>query len=427
LAATIVQALWQGKQNRTALIIFSVVMILLWGAKNSFAATMPVPEMVLVAPQESENTTIMAGASVVFSVYFTNPLPHPLSMGAYERLVCRIIGSNKTAQVIALPVSPLGADQTMIPGKGFLKREYRAVLPRFMDGTLSVTLAGHPTNTAMFHADVFDPGQAEAKSDNKKVAQASLIEMSNYFQPFTKNLSTYKPVYFLFGVDPGIEKSSFQFSFKYRLFDFDEGEFLKEKLSLMEKIYLGYTQESFWDLSSSSAPFEDSRYMPEFFYLEDKIDLNIPWVTGFGFQTGLQHESNGRGGDASRSTNYAYIQPIICFNLWDDIYLKFAPKVWGYVGNDDVTNPDLSDYRGYFDIETKIGDPLGLALETHYRHGEKGPTWQLDLSYPMNQLPFLSGILDVYLHAQFFSGYAENLLAYDQRDDVFRLGFSIVR
>jgi outer membrane phospholipase A len=45
----------------------------------------------------------------------------------------------------------------------------------------------------------------------------------------------------------------------------------------------------------------------------------------------------------------------------------------------------------------------------------------------MNQLPFLSGILDVYLHAQFFSGYAENLLSYDQRDDVFRLGFSIVR
>ena len=426
VAINIFPALWKVKHNRPALMIFSVLIILISGAKISFAA-IPVPEVVLVAPQASENTVIMAGAPVFFFVYFTNPFSHPLSIQAYERLACQIVGSNKKAEVIALPVLPLDTSQEMIPGNGFLKREYRVVLPRFIDGNLSVELKGHPANTAMFHAIVFAPKKAKDESDDRAVEQASLTEMTNYFQPFTKNLSTYKPVYFLFGVDPGIEKSSFQFSFKYRLFDFNENGFLKENLSLMEKIYLGYTQESFWDLGSDSAPFEDSRYMPEFFFLEDKIDLNIPWVSGFGFQTGFQHESNGRGGEDSRSTNYGYIQPIICFNLWNDTYLKFAPKVWAYVGNDDVTNPDLSDYRGYFDIETKIGDPLGLALETHYRHGEKGPTWQLDLSYPLNQLPFLSGILDVYLHAQYFSGYAENLLAYDQRDDVFRLGFSIVR
>ncbi len=422
MAENIFPTLGQFKHRCPALIIIFVLIVFILAAKNSFAA-IPVPEVVLVAPQASEKTPIMAGKPVSFFVYFTNPFPRPLSMGAYARLECKIVGKNKQAKVIALPVLPLDTSQEMIAGNGFLKQEYRVDLPRHMEGNISIELMDIRANTAMFHASAF----ISVASDGSGSEQASLAEMSNDFQPFLKNLSTYKPVYFLLGVDPGIEKSSFQFSFKYRLFDFDEGGFLKENLSLMEKIHLGYTQQSFWDLGSDSAPFEDSRYMPEFFFLEDKIDLNIPWVSGFGFQTGFQHESNGRGGVDSRSTNYGYIQPIITFHLWDETHLKLAPKAWIYIGNDDVTNPDLSDYRGYFDIEAKIGEPLGLGLETHYRHGKKGPTWQLDLSYPINRLPLLSGILDVYLHAQYFSGYAENLLAYDQRTDVFRLGFSIVR
>jgi outer membrane phospholipase A len=422
VAANIIATLWRSKRKSHGLALLLVLAIFAIGAKNSFAVIQE-PEVVLVAPQVSENIPIMAGKPIFFFVYFTNPFPRPLSIGAYARLKCQLVGKNKRAEVIALPVLPLDTSQEMIPGNGFLKREYRVSLPRYMDGHLSIGIKDHGANTAMFHAKVFVPGE----SDDSTSEQASLAEMSNIFQPFLKNLSTYKPVYFLFGVDPGIEKSSFQFSFKYRLFDFNQGEFFEENLSLLEKIHLGYTQQSFWDLGSDSAPFEDSRYMPEFFFLEDKIDLNIPWVSGFGFQTGFQHESNGRGGVDSRSTNYGYIQPIITFHLWDETHLKLAPKVWVYIGNDDVTNPDLSDYRGYFDIEAKIGKPLGLGLETHYRHGKKGATWQFDLSYPINRLPLLSGILDVYLHAQYFSGYAENLLTYDQRTDVFRLGFSIVR
>ena len=421
MAANIMATLWRSKRKCPGLALLLVLAILVMGANNSFAAIQK-PEVILVAPQSSENTSIMAGKPIFFFVYFTNPFPRPLSIGAYEKLKCQIVGKNKRAEVIALPVLPLDTSQEMIPGNGFLKREYRVGLPRYMDGHLSIGLKDHGA-TAMFHAKVFVPGE----SDDYTSQQASLAEMSNDFQPFLKNLSTYKPAYFLFGVDPGIEKSSFQFSFKYRLFDFDQGAFFEENLSFLERIHLGYTQQSFWDLGSDSAPFKDSRYMPEFFFLEDKIDLNIPWVSGFGFQTGFQHESNGRGGEASRSTNYGYIQPIISFHLWDETHLKLAPKVWVYIGNEDATNPDLADYRGYFDIEAKIGTPLGLALETHYRHGKKGPTLQLDLSYPMNRLPFLNGLLDVYLHAQYFTGYAENLLEYDQRADVFRLGFSIVR
>jgi len=49
-------------------------------------------------------------------------------------------------------------------------------------------------------------------------------------QSFLKDLSVYNSMYFLFGVDPGLDQSKFQFSFKYRLFN-TKG-FLVEKLGI---------------------------------------------------------------------------------------------------------------------------------------------------------------------------------------------------
>jgi len=418
--------------KRAILILFLMLIISIAGAKFSFASFSG-PELFIAAPQESENKFLKAGETIFFTVLFTNPTPDPIFVGSYEKLGCRLIRENIILEVTALPVKPLDAGRDLILANGFLKLEYRLDLPRQMAGIISIELIDHKSNTARFHASAFEPQENEKKKDKEKkingqVGELVFLEDKKYqFQPFLKNLFSYKPVYFLFGADPGIQKTSFQISFKYRLFDFNKDSFFKDNLGFMEKIHLGYTQQSFWDLKSDSEPFEDSRYMPEFFFLQDKIDCKLPWIYGLGYQAGFQHESNGRGGLDSRSTNYGYFQPIISFHLWKETYLKFSPKAWVYIGNDNTTNPDLSDYRGYFDIETKIGNPLGLALGTNFRHGKKGSTWQLDLSYPINQLPLLNGILDVYLHAQYFSGYAENLLQYDKRDDVFRLGFSIVR
>ncbi len=406
--------------------ILGVLMILLAGISDALAVDNSL-ELVLVAPQGVENRSPQAGERVVFSVLFTNPSSTPVLVSSYGKLGVRVVGGNHTSEVTALMVKPLEIVEQKISGHGFLKQEYGFDLPGYIEGPVSIELTDHSANKAMFHARASGPTEPGNDPGNQESRQASLEDLTADFQPFLKNLSTYKPVYFLFGVDPGLEKTRFQISFKYRLFDFNEAGFLKENLSVLEKIHLGYTQQSFWDLESDSAPFKDSRYMPDFFFLQDKIDLNLPWVSGFGFQTGFQHESNGRDGVDSRSTNYAYLQPIITFHPKDTTYLIFSPKVWTYLGNDNDTNPDLEEYRGYFDLEAKIGNPKGLALGTLYRQGKKGITWQGDLSYPINQLPLLNGFLDVYLHAQYFSGYAENLLEYNQRNDVFRLGFSIVR
>jgi outer membrane phospholipase A len=112
-------------------------------------------------------------------------------------------------------------------------------------------------------------------------------------------------------------------------------------------------------------------------------------------------------------------------HLTGDYHLTVAPKIYTYINNDDETNEDLKDYRGYADLEVAIADPEGLALKSHLWWAKEGGSVQLDLTCPMTML--IEKSLNVYLHAQYFSGYAEALLHYDQRQDVFRLGFSIVR
>jgi outer membrane phospholipase A len=230
-------------------------------------------------------------------------------------------------------------------------------------------------------------------------------------------------MYFLFGVDPGLEQSKFQISLKYRLFN-PEG-LLARNAPWLSDFYLAYTQRSIWDLEGDSKPFDDTSYMPEMFYLLPKIDLNIDRVSAFGIQAGLQHESNGEGGDESRSTNYLYIKPIMGIHLMDRYHLKIAPKIYTYVANDDDTNADLDDYRGYFDLEVGIIDREGLAIKSHFWWARKGATVQADVTYPMTRI--LGESLNFYLHAQYFSGYAETLAHYDERNHAFRLGVSIVR
>jgi phospholipase A1 len=253
--------------------------------------------------------------------------------------------------------------------------------------------------------------------------QVPLDAGATLVQSFVEGLSVHEPMYFLLGVDPGLEQSKFQFSFKYRLFN-PKG-YLAEKAPWVSGFHLAYTQRSIWDLKTDSKPFDDTSYMPEAFYLLPKIDLNIDRVSAFGIQGGFQHESNGKGGTDSRSTNYLYVKPIMGIHLAGPYHLKIAPKIFTYVDNEDENNGDLADYRGYFDLEAGIMDPDGIALMTHLWWARKGASVQLDLTYPMTRL--LGKSLNFYVQAQYFSGYADTLIHYNERHDAFRLGFSIVR
>ncbi len=103
----------------------------------------------------------------------------------------------------------------------------------------------------------------------------------------------------------------------------------------------------------------------------------------------------------------------MAFQLWDNYHLKLAPKAWLYVNTDNDTNGDLDDYRVYYEIEAVLGAPNRLVLKGLFRNADAGSSYQLDLSYPLSRL--FGGNLDIFIHAQYFNGYAETLLNYNEK------------
>jgi len=241
---------------------------------------------------------------------------------------------------------------------------------------------------------------------------------------FVKNkLSPHERMYFVIGNETPSAK--FQISFKYQLFN--ERSDLAADHPWLNGFYLGYTQTSFWDIGADSAPFFDTTYRPEIFWAANDIRVpNFPDAARFDFQAGAQHESNGKSGTDSRTVNSLYIMPVFTLGDKDALFFTFAPKAYIYVGSLG-DNPDITNYRGYFDLNFIVGRADGLQFALTGRIGDdwdKGSA-QLDISYPIRKLLF--NAVDVYAHVQAFSGFGENLLNYDKQDSTLRFGISLVR
>jgi phospholipase A1 len=250
----------------------------------------------------------------------------------------------------------------------------------------------------------------------------SIDSMFTLYQPYLDQISAYQPIYFLVGTDPG--ESKFQFSFKYRLFSPKSS--LAERYRFMNGFHFAYTQTSYWDLASSSLPFEDTSYKPELFYISPNIDIGLSRTSGLFLQTGMLHESNGQGGDDSRSTNFLYASPIFfSYNEKTTFGFMISPKVWAYVENDEDSNADLPDYRGYFNLEFKCGLADSLVVGSNLGWAKKGGSMQIDVTYPLNRIS--AGISGLYLHVQYVNCLAESLLHYEERTEAIRIGVSIVR
>lgn len=271
-------------------------------------------------------------------------------------------------------------------------------------------------------AETRAPDDSAAEKNSGSEDFQTLDSLFSLYQPYLEDISAYRPMYFLAGTDP--EESKFQISLKYRFFT--PGTEIAEEYPWSKNFYLAYTQASLWDLEAASQPFKDTSYKPELFFLSPGIYSGGPGISRLFVQTGYRHESNGRGDQYSRSTNYAYIRPIFIFyDQRSRLGIQVAPSAWAYLGNDDDTNPDLHRYRGYFDLGIKVGRADALVLESHIRWAAEGGSVQLDATYPLDRV--LPAGIDIYLHAQYVNTLAESLLDYRERTRALRLGISIVR
>ncbi len=383
------------------------------------------------------------GANLVWSVEATDipPLPavrlwlnclNPTSTSISWEFAARIEG-RLTAEGLETAVrleriDSSGPSSAAIPPGGFVRRQYQLAIPRGASGQAIVSIpppqAGQVVLElgpgALTRASTNAQGRAPSIAAASGREKASEQDATDFFQ---RHLFPHEPFYFVAGTES--PNAKFQVSVKYRLFD-PEAE-LGRKAPPIADLYVGYTQTSVWDWNAPSAPFVDNSYKPELLYYRGHILSGGEghWWT-LALQSGLQHESNGRGGADSRSLNIAYLKPTLTLGYRGSFQVSLAPRAWFYVG-DLSDNPDIADYRGYADLVAKFGWEDGLMLAATLKGGQDFDhgSLQLDLTYPLKRIPWLG--LTCYAHVQYFTGYGETFLHYRESSDSFRVGFSLYR
>jgi phospholipase A1 len=178
--------------------------------------------------------------------------------------------------------------------------------------------------------------------------------------------------------------------------------------------WLAYTQQSHWQVydTAHSRPFRESNYEPEFIYSYDLSNLgghSWPLPPQF-LNLGLVHQSNGQSLPRSRSWNRIYAQLGMERELGPGS-LAVVVRPWVRLherGDDD--NPDITHYLGYGDVEIRYW----LNNQVYSMIARKRSI-QFDLP-----VPYLSGF-----HFQYFNGYGESLIDYNQRHQTLGIGYSL--
>lgn len=240
----------------------------------------------------------------------------------------------------------------------------------------------------------------------------------NYILPLAKSDNLNRDIY------SGVE------SFASRLEDTEVKFQLSFKIPLSrdeifvkhDGFYFGITIKSLWQLYADniSAPFRETNYRPELFYL-----MPLNWGPGegnTGLVFGVEHESNGRTIPLSRSWNRAYINFLY---EWNNLALSLKP--WYRFDEDDKQgpldpggddNPDIEDYMGRFEFAGAYQwDDYEFNFMTRRNFSTERGAVELGLTFP------LWGRVRGYV--QYFDGYGESLIDYNHKQQRIGIGFAL--
>ncbi len=381
------------------------------------AAPLCPAESVLVAPA----APLAAGGEFEIVLLVTNPTNTPVPAPAPSDLPAVAIADGRAVSTVLRPVPSASADSTPLAPGSFRALRMRGRLPADLSGLIVLDATAVGAGRAVLEiAPAFAAGAAPSTTTAATVPSAAPL-------PSRRDLgiSPHEPIYFSVGNNDGLN-ARFQLSFKFRPIGPSDDRVAGR--GFWEDVYLGYTQTSLWDLHSLSKPFTDSSYRPAVFYHRHSTGGQFLGAH-LGFAAGLEHESNGKGGDDSRSINTAFARPILRWGKPDGWRFSAAPKIYGYLEKSE--NDDLQRFRGYGDFLFALEHPHSLKLATTFRVGTSGRgSILVDASYPFSRINdlFPLGFVHGYLHLQFFDGWGESLLHYDERAETqFRFGFMAVR
>jgi phospholipase A1 len=191
-----------------------------------------------------------------------------------------------------------------------------------------------------------------------------------------------------------------------------------------ERFYFGYTQVSLWQAYNHdiSTAFRETNYEPEllFSFVHNRELLGMRSRV---FSFGVSHQSNGQGGDLSRSWNRVVANLIL---ERGDIYVSFRPWMriperakkspTDFRGDD---NPDIEDYMGNFELRTlytKGRETYGVMLRNNLQAENRGAI-EIDYTYPLGE--------QVRGYVQYFDGYGESLIDYNERTRRIGIGIAL--
>jgi phospholipase A1 len=204
--------------------------------------------------------------------------------------------------------------------------------------------------------------------------------------------------------------------------------FTRGEPSRSDSLWLGYTQQSYWQFFSGniSRPFRTTDYEPEAMYV---YPLDVALLGGLRLRyggVGLSHQSNGRELPLSRSWNRAYLMGGM--ELGNRFSLE--GKIWKRVdARADDDNPDIVDFIGraeltaiwHADAKNSYSGTVRSALGSHGNGSVR-----LEYFRALGKGDRAGGLNDLRLHLQAFSGYGDSLLDYNRRRKLFSIGVALV-
>lgn len=177
-------------------------------------------------------------------------------------------------------------------------------------------------------------------------------------------------------------------------------------------LFLMYTQKAFWNVFQESMPMRDINFNPGIglsrpFFVQDRYIGKLTLL--------LEHESNGKDGEASRSWNKVSLSGSALVNEWLMVHSKFwIPIV------DGQNNRDILKYSGIWQAGFVAMTPskkLSLGVTLVKRAG-----WNLNFNTIVDFIWRVSDKTNLNLLLQYYNGYGENMIDYNQFHSRLRVG-----
>lgn len=253
------------------------------------------------------------------------------------------------------------------------------------------------------------PATAEGQilpTENQKEFVDSLkheLEFGPYF-------GLYKDNYFTVGIPTNHRPNShnsnvkFQISLAIRL--------TEATLPWNSFLFLSYSQKCIWNVFEESLPMRDLNYNPAIgwskpFFNKDRYIGKLSIM--------LEHESNGRDSIQSRSWNKVSFSGSALIDEQLMVHAKFWIPII-----DGENNKDILKYCGIFQTGVVVktnNKKCSFALTLVKRSGFK---LNFNTIFDFTYQPSLKSPLNIF--AQYYNGYGENLLDYNQYRSQFRVG-----